>query len=69
VGFFSYISLVIIVKMKKNKKDKDIDGYNERHLAALIRRKMIQKDHGDKSKYNKRDKSWKKDIDQPNDEN
>ena len=55
--------------MKKNKKDKDIDGYNERHLAALIRRKMIQKDHGDKSKYNKRDKSWKKDIDQHNDEN
>ena len=69
VGFFSYISLVIIVKMKKNKKDKDIDGYNERHLAALIRRKMIQKDHGDKSKYNKKDKSWKKDIDQSNDEN
>ena len=55
--------------MKKNKKDKDIDGYNERHLAALIHRKMIQKDHGDKSKYNKKDKSWKKDIDQSNDEN
>jgi len=44
------------------KKKKDIDGYNERHLAAMIRRKMIQKDHGDESKYNRKDKSWKKDI-------
>lgn len=49
--------------MAKKKKDKDkIDGYNERHLAAMIRRKMIQKDHGDDSKYDRKDKSWKKDI-------
>ena len=49
------------------KKDNKIDGYNERHLAALIRRKMIQKYHGDKSKYNKKDKSWKKDLDKTED--
>ena len=45
------------------KKDNKIDGYDERHLAALISRKMIQRDHGDKSKYDKKDKSWKKDLD------
>ena len=45
---------------------KKIDGYDERHLAAIIRRKMIQKDHGDKSKYDKKNKSWKKDTDEQN---
>lgn len=40
--------------MKKQKNL--IDGYNERHLAAMIRRKMIQKDHGDKSKYTRKKK-------------
>lgn len=40
--------------MKKQKNQ--IDGYNERHLAAMIRRKMIQKDHGDKSKYTRKKK-------------
>jgi len=45
------------------KKKNVIDGYDERHLAAMIRRKMIQKDHGDKSKYNKKDQNWKKEID------
>ena len=45
------------------KKKNKVDGYDERHLAALIRRKMIQRDHGDSSKYNKKDKSWKKEID------
>lgn len=48
---------------KKKKKNPDIDGYSERHLAALIRRNMMQKDHGDQSKYNRKDKSWKKDLD------
>ena len=28
----------------------------EGHLAQLIRRKMMQKDHGDKSKYIRKDK-------------
>lgn len=48
--------------MTKNKKNADIDGYSERHLAAMIRRKMIQKNHGDESKYNRKDKSWKNEI-------
>jgi len=37
---------------KKNK----IDGYNERHLDQLIRRRMIQRDHGDESKYSRKQK-------------
>lgn len=48
--------------MKKKTSHSDIDGYNERHLSQLIRRRMIQKDHGDKNKYNRKDKSWKNDI-------
>lgn len=52
---------------KKKPKNPDIDGYPERHLAALIRRKMIQKNHGDESKYNRKDKSWKKDLDKNED--
>lgn len=49
--------------MKKKTSRSDIDEYNERHLSQLIRRRMIQKDHGDKNKYNRKDKSWKKDLD------
>lgn len=49
--------------MKKKKKDVKIDGYSDRHLSQLIRRKMIQRDHGDENKYNRKDKSWKKDLD------
>jgi hypothetical protein len=37
-------------------KKKKVDGYNERHLAAMIRRKMIQRDHGDESKFNRKKK-------------
>lgn len=48
--------------MTKNKKNPDIDGYPERHLTAMIRRKMIQKDHGDNSKYNRKNKSWKSEL-------
>lgn len=40
---------------KKNK----VDGYNERHLDQLIRRRMIQKDHGDGNKYNRKSKHKK----------
>lgn len=42
---------------KKNKTG--IDGYNERHLDQLIRRRMIQKDHGDESKYSRKTKHRK----------
>ena len=45
---------------KKKKKNPDIDGYSARHLAALIRRNMIQKNHGDESKYNRKEKTGKK---------
>lgn len=30
--------------------------YSKRELAQLIRRRMIQKDHGDKSKYTRKSK-------------
>ena len=49
--------------MSKKKKHIKVDGYSDRHLSQLIRRKMIQRDHGDDSKYNRNDRSWKKDID------
>jgi hypothetical protein len=42
-----------------SKKEDKIDGYNKRHLDQLIRRKMIQKDHGDDSKYSRKDKHKK----------
>ena len=45
------------------KKPNKVDGYSERHLDQLIRRRMIQRDHGDKNRYDRKDKSWKKDID------
>lgn len=33
------------------KQDENLNGLSERHVAAIIRRKMMSKDHGDKSKY------------------
>lgn len=38
------------------KKSNNVEGYNERHLDQLIRRRMIQKDHGDGNKYSRKDK-------------
>jgi hypothetical protein len=32
---------------------------DEGHLAALVRRKMIAKNHGDKKKYNRKNKDWR----------
>lgn len=40
--------------MKKNTEDNKINGLKLRHVAAIIRRKMIQRDHGDKSKYSRK---------------
>lgn len=31
-----------------------INGLNKRHVAQIIRRKTIQKSHGDKSTYNRK---------------
>jgi hypothetical protein len=41
------------------KKPNKVDGYSERHLSQLIRRRMIQKDHGDDNKYSRKDKHKK----------
>jgi len=38
------------------KNDKKINGLNLRHVAQIVRRKMIQKDHGDKTKYTRKTK-------------
>jgi len=35
------------------------NGLTERHVAQIIRSKTKQKDHGDKNKYTRKDKSWK----------
>jgi hypothetical protein len=47
----------IFVSMKK--KRRFIEGYDERHLAQLIRRRMIQRDHGDENKYTRKEKHKK----------
>jgi hypothetical protein len=47
---------------KKNKKSEELNGLSERHVAQIIRRNMIQRDHGDMKKYTRKDKSWKKDL-------
>ena len=36
------------------------ENKEERHLAQMIRRKMIQKDHGDKNKFDKKfERRWR----------
>jgi hypothetical protein len=45
-----------ITKMKIPNKRRSTD---EGHLAALVRRKMIAKNHGDKKKYNRKNKDWR----------
>lgn len=48
-----YISSV----MTDDKKDKDIlNGLNLRHVAQIVRRKMITKDHGNKKTYSRKKK-------------
>jgi|TARA_R110000803_G_scaffold44978_4_gene95005 hypothetical protein len=44
--------------MAKKKKDKrpKVDGYSMGELSQLARRRMIQKDHGDKKKYKRNKK-------------
>ena len=56
----SYIYFVMIDRNDRRSKE-------EGHMAALIRRKMIQKDHGDKTKYSRKQtksKLWHKEGDQ-----
>ena len=47
---------------KKNKPNENLNGLSFRHVASIVRRMMITKDHGDKNKYTRKDKSWKKDL-------
>jgi len=37
----------------------EVNGYSRRHLSQLIRRRMMQKDHGDLSKYSRKHKHRK----------
>jgi len=48
--------------MKKNSTYPEIDGLSFRHVAQIVRRKMITKVYVDKSEYNRKDKSWKKEL-------
>jgi len=48
--------------MKTRIKEPEIDGLSFRHVAQIIRRKMITKVYADKTAYNKKDKSWKSEI-------
>ena len=52
----------IIMAKKKAKPNETLNGLTDRHVAAIIRRKMMSKDHGDLAKYNRKDKSWQKDL-------
>ena len=40
--------------LKRKKRSKE-----EGHMSALIRRRMIQRDHGDNSKYSRKEKHKK----------
>ena len=46
-------------RFNMHKEEDDINGLRHRHVAQIIRRKMIQRDHGDKSKYTRKDKHKK----------
>lgn len=45
--------------MEKNNEHNDLNGLRSRHVAQIIRRKMIQKHHGDKNKYTRKVKHKK----------
>lgn len=49
-------------KSKKKKPNEDLNGLTDRHVSQIVRRKMMQKNHGDDSRYNRKDKSWKKKL-------
>lgn len=45
-------------KKKKNKKieEEEIDGLSSRHVSQIIRRNMIQKNHGDGKKFKRKNR-------------
>lgn len=59
---FTYKLKNMAKKNKHNKPNEDLNGLSDRHVGAIIRRKMITRDHGDGSVYNRKNKNWKKDI-------
>ena len=48
--------------MKTKEKNQEIDGLSFRHVAQIVRRKMMSKVYADKSSYNRKDKSWKSEL-------
>jgi hypothetical protein len=46
---------ILMMKDIPNKRRSTDEG----HLAALVRRRMIAKNHGDKKKYNRKNKDWR----------
>lgn len=56
---FRYIDL----EMKKSKREIGTEKYTRGELSQLARRRMIQKDHGDASKYNRKQK-YRDDFDE-----
>ena len=45
--------------MKNEEEHSKLNGLKARHVAQIIRRKMVQKDHGDMSKYSRKQKNKK----------
>jgi hypothetical protein len=52
-----------MAKKKKNKPNPNLNGLTDRHVSAIIRRKMITRDHGDQNVYTRKEKH-KKDPEQ-----
>jgi hypothetical protein len=44
------------------KETKKINGLNERHVAQIVRRKSIVQVTPSGKEYNRKNKSWKKDV-------
>lgn len=52
-----------MARKKKWEDDEEINGLSPRHVAQIIRRKMIQKNHGDKKKFKRKDRTKSEDYD------
>ena len=46
-------------EFEKIEEEKFVEGYTVRGLSQQVRRRMTQKDHGDKKKFNKKEKHRK----------
>ena len=43
-----------MAKKKKNKPNPNLNGLTDRHVSAIIRRKMITRDHGNMNVYSRK---------------